>query len=127
MKKPTNPAIESKTAVVISARGKILGRLATEVATILRGKDSVHFESHLLSGRPVVVTHAKEIVTTGNKLEQKVYYRHSGYIGNLKEETLGKLLQRKPEDVIRHAVKGMLPKNRLQKHWLASLEIRPEA
>lgn len=125
-KKPTNPKITEKTPVVISARGKVLGRLATEVATILRGKDSVHFTNHLLSGRPVVVTHAKDVVTTGRKMDQKVYYRHTGYLGHLKSETLRKLMQRKPDQVIRHAVAGMLPKNRLRRHWLASLEIREE-
>lgn len=125
MTKPINKAVTDKTAVVISAKGKILGRLATEVANILRGKDSVHFESHLLSGRPVVVTHAKDIVVTGNKLDQKMYYQHSGYIGNLKSQTLRQKMDR-PADVIKHAVRGMLPDNRLRKHWLANLEIRDE-
>ncbi len=126
-KKPLNPLNPSTPEpVVISARGKILGRLATEVATILRGKDKVHFEKHLLSGQPVVVTHAKEVVTTGRKLDQKMYYHHTGYIGNLKQESLRDRLKTKPNEVIRHAVKGMLPKNRLQKHWLAALEIREE-
>jgi large subunit ribosomal protein L13 len=125
-KKPVNTHITERTPVVISARGKILGRLATEVATILRGKDSVHFESHLLSGRPVVVTHAKDIVVTGNKMDKKMYYRHSGYLGSLKEETLRNLLNRRPDEVIRQAVRGMLPSNRLRKHWLASLDIREE-
>ncbi len=122
--KPVNPKVKDTAVVTISARGKILGRLATEVANILRGKDQVTFESHLLSGRPVIVTHAKDIVTTGSKLDKKIYYRHSGYIGGLKEETLRQKLDRQPEEVIRHAVKGMLPKNRLQQHWLANLEIR---
>ncbi len=122
--KPVNRSITDKSPVVISARGKILGRLATEVATILRGKDTVQFESHLLSGRPVVVTHAREIVTTGGKLDKKMYYRHSGYIGGLKTETLRNMLANKPEFVITNAVKGMLPKNRLQQHWLANLEVR---
>jgi large subunit ribosomal protein L13 len=127
MKKPINPQTPKNQApIVISARGKVLGRLATEVATILRGKDSVFFQDYLLSGRPVVVTHAKDIVITGNKLDQKMYYRHSGYIGNLKEQTMRDKMKTKPGDVIRHAVRGMLPKNRLQKHWLAALEIREE-
>ncbi len=112
--------------VIISARGKILGRLATEVATILRGKDQVSYQDHLLSGQRVIITHANAIVTTGGKLDKKMYYRHSGYIGNLKQETLREKLARQPESVIREAVKGMLPKNRLQKHWLAALEIRAE-
>ncbi len=124
--KPKNPNITETTPITLSARGKILGRFATEVATILRGKDSVHFEAHQVSGRPVMVTHAKDIVTTGGKLDKKIYYRHSGYIGGLKQETLRELMNRRPEEVIRHAVKGMLPKNRLQKHWLAMLDIRAE-
>ena len=125
-KKPVNTKITDREPVRISARGKVLGRLATEAATILRGKDSVHFESHLLSGRPVVITHAKDVVITGRKLDQKKYYRHSGYLGNLKEETMRKVMATKPAEVIRHAVRGMLPKNRLQQHWLAALEIREE-
>lgn len=122
--KPVNRNITDKSPVVISARGKVLGRLATEVATILRGKDNVQFESHLLSGRPVVVTHASEVVTTGGKLDKKIYYRHSGYIGGLTATPLRKMLATKPEFVIINAVKGMLPKNRLQQHWLANLEVR---
>ncbi len=125
-KQPLNTKIVEKKPVVISARGKILGRLATEVATILRGKDSVHFQPHLLSGRPVVVTHAQDIVVTGSKLDQKIYHHHTGYIGNLRSESLRSMLKRKPETVIRHAVAGMLPKNRLRKHWLAALDIREE-
>lgn len=121
---PLNTKIKEKSPVVISARGKILGRLATEVATILRGKDSVHFEDYLLSGRPVTITHAKDIITTGNKLDQKMYYHHSGYIGGLKTQTLRELKQRKPEEAIRHAVRGMLPSNRLRKYWMAQLKIR---
>jgi large subunit ribosomal protein L13 len=125
-KKPTNTRIEDKAPVTISARGKILGRLATEVADTLRGKDSVHFEEHLLSGRPVVITHAKDVVVTGRKLDQKMYYRHTGYIGNLKTVSLRDQMKNKPTEVIRHAVAGMLPKNRLRQHWLAALEIREE-
>jgi large subunit ribosomal protein L13 len=124
--KPTNTRITATEPVTLSARGKILGRLATEVAIILRGKDSIHFESHLLSGRPVIVTHAKDIVVTGNKLDKKMYYRHSGYIGGLKQETLRTKMKQRPTDVIRHAVKGMLPDNRLRKYWLAQLDIREE-
>ncbi|HEY1075030.1 MAG TPA: 50S ribosomal protein L13 [Patescibacteria group bacterium] len=125
-KKPINRAVVDRAAVTISARGKVLGRLATEVATILRGKDSVHFESHLLSGRPVIVTHAKDVIVTGNKLEDKKYYRHTGYLGNMKTETLSDMMKTKPDEVIRHAVRGMLPDNRLRQHWLAALEIREE-
>ncbi len=123
-KKPTNTKIEDKSPVTISARGKILGRLATEIAVTLRGKDNVHFQEHLLSGRKVIVTNAKDIVVTGRKLDQKMYYTHSGYIGNLKTMSLRDKMKTKPTDVVRHAVSGMLPKNRLRQHWMASLEIR---
>ena len=124
-KLPTNPNITNKSVVTISARGKVLGRLASEIATILRGKDSVQFLPHQLSGRKVLVTHAKDMVITGRKLDQKKYYRHSGYIGNLKEMTLRQKMA-KPGDVIYHAVRGMLPDNRLRQHWLNQLEIRNE-
>lgn len=124
--KPLNKKVTDRTPIIISARGKVLGRLATEIATILRGKDSVQFEAHLLSGRPVVVTNAKDVVTTGNKLDQKMYYRHSGYLGGLTEQTLREVMRKDPSLVIRHAVRGMLPDNRLRKHWLAALEIRNE-
>jgi large subunit ribosomal protein L13 len=125
-RKPVNAQITDKKPVVISARGQVLGRLATQVAILLRGKDSVHFESYLLSGKPVVVTHAKEVIVTGNKLDKKLYQHHTGYIGNLKEISLRELMKRKPTEAIRHAVRGMLPNNRLRKHWLAALEIREE-
>lgn len=124
-KAPVNLAIVDRTPVTVSARGKVLGRLATEIATILRGKDSVLFLAHQLSGRKVIVTHAKDFVVTGRKMEQKMYYRHSGYIGNLKTQTLKEKMS-KPADVIRHAVRGMLPDNRLRQHWLKNLEIREE-
>lgn len=124
--KPINRAITDRTPVTISARGKVLGRLATEVADTLRGKNSVHFERHLLSGRKVVVTHAKDIVVTGRKPDQKMYHHHTGYLGHLKSETLKSLMKRRPSEVVRQAVAGMLPKNRLRSHWLAALEIRDE-
>lgn len=109
----------------VSASGKVLGRLATQIADILRGKDSVNYLPYVLSGRKVVVTNAKDIVVTGRKLDQKKYFRHSGYIGSLRAETLREKMSR-PADVIRHAVRGMLPNNRLRKHWLNNLEIRED-
>lgn len=124
-KVPNNPTIIDRGVVTLSAKGKVLGRLSTEVATLLRGKNSVHYLAHQLSGQRVRVTHAKDIVVTGRKLDQKMYYTHSGYIGNLKTKTLKEKMLR-PADVVRHAVRGMLPDNRLRRHWLKNLEIREE-
>lgn len=99
--------------VVIDANGAILGRLATNVASRLRGKNNPLFTPHVDTGESVIVINAEKISLTGRKLEQKIYYRHSGYTGGLKEITAKKLLEKKPEDIIRFAVKGMLPKNKL--------------
>ena len=99
--------------VVIDAKGAILGRLATNVASRLRGKNNPLFTPHVDTGESVIVINAEKILLTGRKLEQKIYYRHSGYTGGLNEITAKKLLEKKPEDIIRFAVKGMLPKNKL--------------
>ncbi len=99
--------------VIIDANGAILGRLASNVASRLRGKNNPLFTPHVDTGESVIVINADKITLTGNKLDQKRYYRHSGYTGGLKEITAKKLLETKPEDVIRFAVKGMLPKNKL--------------
>ena len=99
--------------VVIDANGAILGRLASNVASRLRGKNNPLFTPHVDTGESVIVINAEKISLTGRKLEQKLYYRHSGYTGGLKEITAKKLLEKKPEDIIRFAVKGMLPKNKL--------------
>ena len=99
--------------VVIDANGAILGRLASNVASRLRGKNNPLFTPHVDTGESVIVINAEKISLTGRKLEQKIYYRHSGYTGGLKEITAKKLLEKKPEDIIRFAVKGMLPKNKL--------------
>src|SRR3972149_3032526 len=99
--------------VVLDADGQILGRLATQVATLLMGKHKALFSPHLDTGDHVVIVNAASVRVTGKKLEQKVYYRHSGYPGGLREETLGSLLKRKPTWVLEHAVRGMLPKTRL--------------
>ncbi|MBU3948361.1 MAG: 50S ribosomal protein L13 [Proteobacteria bacterium] len=99
--------------VLIDANGAILGRLASNVASRLRGKNNPLFTPHVDMGESVIIINADKISLTGNKLEQKRYYRHSGYVGGLKEITAKKLLEKKPEDVIRFAVKGMLPKNKL--------------
>lgn len=108
---------------VIDAEGKILGRLATKVAEILMGKHKPIYTPNVDTGDFVIVVNADKIKVTGKKLMEKIYYRHSGYLGGLKEETLFSLLNRKPEFVIRHAVWGMLPKNRLGRKMLKKLKV----
>lgn len=108
---------------VVDAEGQVLGRLATTVAARLRGKHNPAFTPHVDTGDSVVVINAEKIVLTGRKLQQKVYYRHSGYIGGLKEITAEKLLEKRPEDLIRHAVKGMLPKNKLGRQLFKKLKV----
>lgn len=107
----------------IDANGKILGRLATEIATILMGKKKPEFVPYLDTGDFVVVTNASKIKVTGKKMKNKVYTRHSGYPGGLTVETLDKMLVRKPEFVIEHAVKGMLPHNRLGSQMIKKLKV----
>jgi large subunit ribosomal protein L13 len=108
---------------VVDASDKILGRLATAVAVRLRGKHKAEFCQHLDTGDFIVVVNAAKVKTTGRKLDQKKYYRHSGWIGGLKETSLRDMLAKKPEDVIRKAVRGMLPKNRLGRAMLKKLKI----
>ncbi len=98
---------------VVDADGAILGRLATQIASTLRGKHKPTFAPHLDTGDAVVVINAAKIKVTGKKLQDKAYVRHSGYPGGFKSETLERLLERRPEEVIRRAVRGMLPQNRL--------------
>jgi len=109
---PKKDEIEKKWWLV-NAEGKILGRLATEVATLLRGKKKAQFTNFLDCGDFVVVINAEKVVVSGRKMEQKKYYSHSGYPGGLKEKTLKELLEKEPEEVIRRAVWGMIPKNKL--------------
>ena len=108
---------------LVDAEGEVLGRLATQIAARLRGKHNPLFTPHVDSGDSVVVVNAEKIVLTGRKWAQKKYYRHSGYIGGLKEITAKKLLEKQPEDLIRFAVKGMLPKNRLGRTLLKKLKV----
>ncbi|SRR5258708_3332214 len=110
---------------LIDAKGKILGRLATEVATILQGKKKAAFVPYLDTGDFVVVTNATEIKVTGKKALQKVYVNHSGYPGGLRKESYTRLLARRPEQIIRHAVKGMLPKSKLGDKMIKKLYIYP--
>jgi large subunit ribosomal protein L13 len=102
---------------------KVLGRLATEIAKVLRGKDKAIFSPHVDTGDFVVVVNAEKVKLTGNKLKGKVYYHHSGYPGGLKGIVAEKLLAHKPEEVLRHAVKGMLPKNRLGRKIFKKLKV----
>ncbi len=108
---------------VVDAQGKTLGRLSSEIARILRGKHKPIYTPHVDCGDYVVVINAEKVWTTGRKLDQKIYYRHSGYPGGLKEITLREQLGRFPERVIEHAVKGMLPKNRLGRRMFKKLKV----
>ena len=108
---------------LIDAEAKTLGRLATQIADLLRGKGKPQYTAHIDTGDFVVVVNAEKVHVTGNKLEQKIYYRHSGYPGGLRQRTLAEQLERRPEEVLRKAVKGMLPKNRLAAVQLTKLKI----
>jgi large subunit ribosomal protein L13 len=108
---------------VVDAADQTLGRLATRIATLLEGKHKVTYTPHLDTGDHVVVVNAARVKVTGNKLVQKKYYRHSGYPGGLKEESLQALMARKPELVIERAVKGMLPQNRLGRAMIKKLKV----
>jgi len=106
----------------VDATGQVLGRLSTKIANLLRGKDKPGFTYNQDHGDEVVISNADKIVVTGNKLESKKYWRHSGHPGNLKEIKLADKLKKSPEEVIRLAVYNMLPKNRLRKAWLKRLK-----
>jgi large subunit ribosomal protein L13 len=108
---------------VVDANGAVLGRLASTVASRLRGKHNPLFTPHVDTGDWIIVINADKVVLTGRKLEQKKYYRHSGYIGGLKEISAKKLLEERPEDLIRFAVKGMLPKNKLGRKLYKKLKV----
>ena len=108
---------------VVDAGGKILGRLAAKLAHHLRGKHKPEFAPHMDNGDFLVVVNAAKIAVTGKKLDQKMYYKHTNYPGGLKERTLRQMLEKKPEEVIRAAVKGMLPKNRLARRLLNKLKV----
>ncbi|MEX0683353.1 MAG: 50S ribosomal protein L13 [Dehalococcoidia bacterium] len=112
-----------KKWVVLDAAGQTLGRLATQVAGLLMGKHKPTYSPHLDMGDFVIVVNAASIKVTGNKLEDKIYYRHTGYMGGLKEMTLSKMMEKRPERVIELAVRGMLPRNKLSKHVLTNLKV----
>ena len=108
---------------VVDADGQTLGRLATRIADTLRGKGKAQYTPHVDTGDFVVVVNAEKVRVTGNKLDQKRYYRHSGYPGGLRSRTLREQLKRRPTEVIRKAVKGMLPRNRLARQQINKLKI----
>ena len=108
---------------VVDAEGQNLGRLATRVADTLRGKRKPQFTPHVDTGDFVVVVNAEKVAVTGKKLEQKLYYRHSGYPGGLRARPLGDELRRRPTEVVRRAVRGMLPRNRLAREQLGKLKV----
>ena len=119
----TKPADIERKWYVVDATGLTLGRLASEVAQVLRGKTKPIYAPHVDAGDHVIVINAEKIYVTGNKLDQKVYTRHSGYIGGLKSVTLRQQLEKKPDEVIYHAVKGMLPKNNLGRQIFKKLHV----
>lgn len=126
MKKYTYSAKKSDNEgkwCVVDASGAVLGRLASTVASRLQGKHNPMYTPHVDTGDWIVVINAEKVVLTGRKLDQKNYYRHSGYIGGLKSTTARELRDKKPEDMVRFAVKGMLPKNRLGRKQFKKLKV----
>src|SRR6058998_3298801 len=117
------PKDRERNWLLVDASGQTLGRLATQIADVLRGKRKPTYTPHVDTGDFVVVVNAEKIAVTGKKLTDKHYYRHSGYPGGLRERTLREQLDRQPTEVIRKAVKGMLPKNRLAAQQLTKLKI----
>jgi large subunit ribosomal protein L13 len=118
-----NPQDRERNWLIVDAEGQTLGRLATQIADALRGKRKPTYTPHIDTGDFVVVVNAEKVAVTGNKLDQKRYYRHSGYPGGLRSRTLREQLDRRPTEVIRTAVKGMLPRNRLARQQLTKLKI----
>jgi large subunit ribosomal protein L13 len=117
------PSDRQRDWYVVDAEGQTLGRLATQIADALRGKRKPEYTPHIDTGDFIVVVNAEKIRVTGNKMEQKIYWRHSGYPGGIKSRTLAEMLDRRPEEVIRKAVKGMLPRNRLARQQLTKLKV----
>ncbi len=121
------PAEVRRDWYVVDASGKTLGRLASELARRLKGKHKPEYTPHVDTGDYIVVINAAKVRVTGNKMADKTYYRHTGYPGHMKSETLGKRLDRAPEQVIQEAVKGMLPRNPLGRQMMKKLRIFPGA
>ena len=118
-----SPSTVERKWYVVDAEGKTLGRLASEVANVLRGKNKPTYTPHIDTGDYVIVVNAEKIQVTGKKLDQKIYYHHSEYVGGMKEATLREMMQKKPEFVITHAVKGMLPKGPLGRQMFTKLHV----
>lgn len=118
-----SPATIERKWYVVDATGYTLGRLASEVAKILRGKNKPIFTPHMDCGDYVIVVNAEHIKVTGKKLDQKIYYRHSSYVGGMKETTLREMMAKKPDQVIKLAVKGMLPKGPLGRSMIKKLHV----
>lgn len=116
-----SPATIDRKWYVVDATGMTLGRLASEVASVLRGKNKPIFTPHIDTGDYVIIINAEKVAVTGRKLDQKVYYHHSEYVGGMKSATLREKLNKKPEEVIEHAVKGMLPKGPLGRQMYKKL------
>lgn len=118
-----SPSTIERKWYVVDAEGKTLGRLASEVAKVLRGKNKPTFTPHIDTGDYVIVVNAAKVQVTGKKLDQKIYYRHSGYVGGQKQTTLREMMNKKPERVIELAVKGMLPKGPIGSQMLSKLHV----
>jgi large subunit ribosomal protein L13 len=117
------PQDRERVWYVVDAENRTLGRLATQIADVLRGKRKPTYTPHVDVGDFVIVVNAEKVAVTGDKREKKLYWRHSGYPGGIRSRTLGDLLEKRPEEVIRRAVKGMLPRNRLARAQLRKLKV----
>ena len=118
-----NPDKIERKWYVVDADGQTLGRLASEVAKVLRGKNKPQFTPHVDTGDYVIIINAEKVAVTGKKLDQKVYYHHSDYVGGMKETTLKEMMAKKPEKVLELAVKGMLPKGPLGRSMIKKLHV----
>ena len=118
-----NPDKIERKWYVVDAEGKTLGRLASEVAKVLRGKNKPVFTTHVDTGDYVIIVNAEKVSVTGKKLDQKIYYHHSDYVGGMKETTLREMMAKKPEKVLELAVKGMLPKGPLGRSMMTKLHV----
>ena len=118
-----SPATIERKWYVVDATGHTLGRLASEVAKVLRGKNKPIFTPHMDCGDYVIIVNADKVNVTGKKLDQKIYYNHSDYVGGMKETTLREMMAKKPEEVVAHAVSGMLPKNKLRSRMMTRLRV----